>query len=196
MAGGDGVSVDLPATRLQLRRWDRTVDAHDRAILARCVGPTLDVGCGPGRLTAALAEEGLVALGIDVLSGAVGQTRGRGAAALRRDVFDAVPGEGRWETVLLADGNIGIGGDPVALLRRLRELLDPRGRVVVELAPPGTAHVDDWATLEFADGELAIRWSIVGMDAIERLAGSVGLAVVERLECGPRWCAVLEEAVA
>ena len=31
---------------------------------------------------------------------------------------DPMPGEGRWDTVLLADGNIGIGGAPVALLRR------------------------------------------------------------------------------
>ena len=62
----------------------------------------------------------------------------RGGAALRRDVFDTLPGEGRWETALLADGNVGIGGDPVALLRRLREVLDPRGRVVAEVAAPGT----------------------------------------------------------
>ena len=44
----------------------------------------------------------------------------RGVTGPARDVFDPLPGEGRWETALLADGNIGIGGDPVALLRRLR----------------------------------------------------------------------------
>ena len=81
-----------------------------------------------------------MALGIDVVHEAVGQTRARGAAALRRDIFGAVPGEGRWQTALLADGNVGIGGDPVALLRRLRRLLLPGGRVVVEVAPPGVTH--------------------------------------------------------
>ncbi len=190
------MSVDVPASHLRLGHWDRPVDHHDRVVLSRCLGPTLDVGCGPGRLVAALAEDGRITLGIDVLRGAVGQTRERGASALCRDVFDAVPGEGRWETVLLADGNIGIGGDPVALLRRLRELLDPRGRVVVELAPPGTPHVDDWATLESVDGTAVIRWSVVGIDAIEALAARVGLGVAERLETGERWWAVLEEAVA
>ena len=50
---------------------------------------------------------------------AVAQTPDRGVAAIRRNVFDALPGEGRWRTALLADGNIGIGGDPAALLRRL-----------------------------------------------------------------------------
>ena len=33
-----------------------------------------------------------------------------------------LPGEGRWHHVPLADGNIGIGGDPVPLQRRFVEL--------------------------------------------------------------------------
>ena len=61
-----------------------------------------------------------------------GRPATRGVAALLRDVFDPVPGEGRWETALLADGNIGIGGDPVALLERVRHAGRPgrpgRGR--------------------------------------------------------------------
>ena len=42
-----------------------------------------------------------------------------------------------WRTILLLDGNIGIGGAPVALLRRAGELLAPDGRIVVETDPPG-----------------------------------------------------------
>ena len=41
-----------------------------------------------------------------------------GGPALVRSVFETLPGEGRWDTVLLMDGNIGIGGDPAALLGR------------------------------------------------------------------------------
>ena len=88
-------------------------------MLAHCVGPTLDVGCGPGRMSAHLAGRGRCVLGIDVVREAVDQTRARGVSALLRDVFAPLPGEGRWDTALLADGNIGIGGDPVALLRRV-----------------------------------------------------------------------------
>jgi SAM-dependent methyltransferase len=187
------MSVDVPFTRLRLDRWDRPADDEDRAILDRCVGPTLDVGCGPGRLTAALAERGAIVLGIDVVHGAVGLTRERGGAALRRDVYDTLPGEGRWETALLADGNVGIGGDPVALLRRLREVLDPRGRVVAEVAAPGTPHTNDWATIECGGERQVIRWSVVGIEDIARIAVLAGLAVVERFRCGERWCAVLEE---
>ncbi|MEP9364708.1 methyltransferase domain-containing protein [Nocardioides sp. CN2-186] len=188
------MSIDSPVTRLRLDEWDRPVDDHECTVLALCVGPTLDVGCGPGRLTAALAERGHVALGIDVVGSAVGQTRQRGASALRRDVFDEVPGEGRWQTALLADGNVGIGGDPVALLQRLREVLDPRGRVVVELAPPGTECTDDWARLEYGDGRARVLpWSVVSVDDIEPIAGRAGLSVVERLEADRRWWVVLEE---
>ena len=86
-------------------------------MLARCEAPVLDVGCGPGRLVGALNARGVPALGIDISARAVEQARGRGAMALRRAVEQPVPAEGRWGTVLLADGNIGIGGDPAALLR-------------------------------------------------------------------------------
>ena len=72
--------------------WCRDAIAGDAALLGRCAGPTLDVGCGPGRLTGALTGAGRPALGIDVSAAAVRLARRRGAIALRRDVFDPVPG--------------------------------------------------------------------------------------------------------
>jgi len=92
-----------------------------------CVAATIDIGCGPGRLVAEITARGIPALGIDVSPEAVRQTRVRGALALRRDIFGSIPGEGRWEHALLADGNIGIGGDPVRLLKRLCAVLGPAG---------------------------------------------------------------------
>ncbi|MDI5941832.1 methyltransferase domain-containing protein, partial [Micromonospora sp. DH15] len=74
--------------------WCRDATAGDSALLARCTGPTLDVGCGPGRLTGALIAAGRPALGIDISATAVRLARGRGAVALQRDVFDPVPGTG------------------------------------------------------------------------------------------------------
>lgn len=183
-----------PSTTLPVATWRSAADAADHALLDHCEGPTLDVGCGPGRLTAALAERGQVVLGIDVVHEAVGQTRARGAPALRRDVFDAVPGEGRWQTALLADGNVGIGGDPVALLRRLRRLLVPGGRVVVEVAPPGVDTRSVLATLECGGvRSRPFRWSVVGVDGIARVAGSAGLTLRTRQHHGARWSAVLED---
>jgi hypothetical protein len=46
--------------------------------------------------------------------------------------------EGSWERVLLADSNIGIGGDPVRALRRVADLA-PGGIVVAEIDPPSAA---------------------------------------------------------
>lgn len=174
--------------------WTRDADESDHVLLDHCVGPTLDIGCGPGRLSARLAELGHVVLGIDVVHEAVRQTRDRGVSAIVRDVFQALPGEGRWQSALLADGNVGIGGDPVALLRRVREVLDPRGRVVVELAAPGSGLRSSWAELHCGDDRSRpFRWSVVGADAIEEIANEVGLVVTASHAYRSRWCAVLEE---
>ena len=64
----------------------------DKSILDRCEGPTLDIGSGPGRLTVALAERGIPALGIDITPYAVDLARSSGALVMLRDVFDRVPG--------------------------------------------------------------------------------------------------------
>ena len=98
----------------------------DNAVLELCKGPTIDLGCGPGRLVARLIERGVPALGVDQSATAVGLARRSGAPALHRDVFDALPGMGRWQTVLLADGNVGLGGDPWRVLQRAGELLHVR----------------------------------------------------------------------
>jgi len=101
---------------LPVHDWLRPVNDADRALLEHCRGATLDVGCGPGRMSAHLAEGGHVVMGVDIVREAVEQATRRGVHALRRNVFDPLPGEGAWNTVLLADGNIGIGGAPVRLL--------------------------------------------------------------------------------
>jgi SAM-dependent methyltransferase len=179
---------------LPVADWTRPVDAADLALLALCRGETLDVGCGPGRMTRALAERGHAALGIDVVPEAVRMTRRRGAAAIVRDVFEPLPGEGRWHTVLLADGNIGIGGDPRSLLSRVRGLLAPGGRVVTDLAPPGAGVLT--RSLRLQTSVLQCRpfpWSVVGADAIGTLAVGAGLSVLGLHSYGDRWFAVLEK---
>lgn len=190
----DVVGLTREPRPLAVRDWVRPADAADAALLAHCRGETLDIGCGPGRMTRALAERGHAALGIDVVPEAVRMTRERGALAILRDVFDTVPGEGRWGTALLADGNVGIGGDPRALLARVRTLLAPGGRVVLDLAAPGTGVQSRWVRLETpAQRTRPFRWAVVGADAIGALAVAVGLVVHGLHVRNDRWFAVLEK---
>jgi SAM-dependent methyltransferase len=178
LAGGERLT-------LPVARWHGSPDAFDDLLLGRCRGRTLDVGCGPGRLTSGLIGRGIPALGLDVSAVAVALTRERGAPALRADVFDRLPGEGRWRHVLLADGNVGIGGDPVRLLARVRALLAPGGTAVVELDPPGTGLRTGTARL--AGQQESFPWARVAADAADQVARRAGLAVSVLEHAAGRW---------
>ncbi|MEO6019418.1 MAG: DUF2064 domain-containing protein [Knoellia sp.] len=157
------------------------MSAVDELIVSRCSGPVIDVGCGPGRFVEALAARGLPTLGIDVSGASVVRTRARGGSALCRDVFEPVPGEGRWQTLLLADGNVGIGGDPLTLLNRCRELLSPHGSALVEVDTDNLVDVRTYVTLtgQWGRRSTPIPWAMVGADALVRYAAQAGLLAVE-----------------
>ena len=53
--------------------------------------------------------------------------------------------------MLLADGNIGIGGRPARLLQRCAQLLAPGGQILVE-AEPGNIDEQLTAWLQHSDG--------------------------------------------
>ncbi len=179
--------------RVPVRRWAEDADTGDRLLLSQCRGPTLDIGCGPGRMTQALAVRGVPALGIDIAPTAVALARARGATALVRDVFGPLPGEGRWRCALLADGNIGIGGDPLKLLLRVRSLLCADGVVVVDLAPPGTHSGRCIVRLEHAGcRSQPFRWGIVAADTLHTLAEAAALEVLSVHDHAGRWFAQLQ----
>jgi SAM-dependent methyltransferase len=172
---------------LDVRMWSAAASPEERNLLAKIHGPTLDVGCGPGRLVEALAERGVPVLGIDVAPSALHQARHRGPV-LDRSVFDPLPGEGRWRSVLLFDGNIGIGGDPHALMRRVAELLAVNGIALVEVEVPGSGLSLDRVVLE-CDGECtpAFPWAWVDADALAGPAAAAGLTELDRREVDGRW---------
>ena len=162
-------------------------------MLERVDGPVLDVGCGPARHALKLAEAGMVTLGIDISLPALAVARARGAPVLHRSIFERVPGYGRWGTALLLDGNIGIGGAPAVLLRRVAELLRAEGRVLVEVGPPGSPTVQDTVRLEH-DGYAGpwFAWANVGIDHIDGLASAAHMRVRETWRDNARWFAQLD----
>ncbi|MCJ0874287.1 bifunctional 2-polyprenyl-6-hydroxyphenol methylase/3-demethylubiquinol 3-O-methyltransferase UbiG [Streptomyces sp. AP-93] len=186
---------------LDVERWCEAPDGADRTVLGRCRGAVLDIGCGPGRLVSALAARGHRALGIDVSPEAVARTARSGGAALHRSVFDTLPGEGRWDTALLIDGNIGIGGDPSALLRRAAEVLAVTGSLIVECAQAENgADVDERCEVRVADGRGGLGtpfpWARVGPAALARHAESAGWARAGRWTAAGRPFSVLTRGAA
>jgi SAM-dependent methyltransferase len=177
---------------LAVARWRGTADEDDRWLLQRCQGPTVDLGCGPGRLVAALVTRGVRALGVDTSPVAVRQCRERGVSAVHQDAFSPLPEEGRWRHVLLADGNIGIGGNPVALLRRAARLLRHGGSVLIETSAPRTALWSGGGRLRNGPTHGPwFPWAVVGLDAVATLARSAGLRLTATHHTGHRYFAEL-----
>jgi SAM-dependent methyltransferase len=159
-------------------RWHGSASSTERDLLTGLIGPVLDVGCGPGRMVEGFGRRGVAALGVDPAPGAVALARQRGCAVLQRSVFSPLPGEGRWASVLLLDGNLGIGGDPVRLLQRCRSLAGPTGVVLAEVEAPGWGWLTCRARLE-RGAELGpwFDWSVVGVDVVDVVAAWSGLTM-------------------
>lgn len=176
---------------LPAHRWIGPASGADERLLQRAEGPVLDIGCGPARHVLALAQAGIVSLGIDISAPAIELARRRGAPVLHRSIFDRVPGAGRWGTALLLDGNIGIGGCPETLLRRTAWLLRPGGRLLVEVSLD-TARTE---RVRFeVDGVTGpwFTWTSVRIEELAVHASNAGLVVGEQWRDGGRHFARLD----
>lgn len=174
----DGEGWSFP---LDIDRWSGRADTADRAVLERCAGRVLDVGCGAGRLVEALARRGHAVLGIDVSPAAVISTVCRGGHARSGSVFGPVVDEGTWDTALLIDGNIGIGGDPRRLLRRVHDLVRPGGLLIVETS---AREVDERRRARIHLGRDPVGpvfpWATVGSGALVQHGRLSGWAPIEQ----------------
>ncbi|WP_255364301.1 bifunctional 2-polyprenyl-6-hydroxyphenol methylase/3-demethylubiquinol 3-O-methyltransferase UbiG [Frigoribacterium sp. MCBA15_019] len=184
--GGAGRPASPPAAgdadeAFDVARWSADADAADLTTLDDETGPVLDIGCGPARMVRAAVERGLTVLGLDVSPTAVAMAREAGLPVAGGSVFDPLPREGQWNLALLLDGNVGIGGDPTALLTRCAEILTTTGSIVVETAPEATlddsyeAHVVD----DQGHASATFPWAEVGREALHRHAKRSGLRVAQ-----------------
>jgi glycosyltransferase A (GT-A) superfamily protein (DUF2064 family)/SAM-dependent methyltransferase len=181
---------------LEAMRWSARADDVDQLVVSRCRGPVLDLGCGPGRMVQALSEAGVPALGVDMSAVAVRGARSRGALAIQARLAERLPAEGRWGTVLLMDGNIGIDGDVAALLKRCRDLLMPGGAIIVEVDPRPGWHQTRRIRLTAEDNghSAELAWTRTGAAAVRQLAGPLDLLVVEEWTAGSRAFLSLQSA--
>jgi SAM-dependent methyltransferase len=183
-AGGDALYLQElrndrahPVAAMDVARWASHADEVDLRLLASVRGPVLDVGCGPGRMVRAAMDLGLDALGLDVSAAVVDIVRANGLPVHHGSVFDRLPLEGEWHTVLLVDGNVGIGGDVSALLSRCRDLLGEGGEIVVEVHPDADRDRTFTGRLvDLAGGRSAsFPWAEIGLPGLISRAGRLAL---------------------
>ena len=188
----DGTIVPLP-----LERYLDQSDATEQQLLLGLRGPVLDAGCGPGRHLHALASLAEFALGVDLSAVAVELATGRGANAIVGSIFDELPGTGTWRSALLLDGNIGIGGRPDRLLRRIGTLLRDDGELLVELDDPLATTGSTLARIESDRGVSSwFPWARVSIRDLEPVARSGGFGASRSWSLGGRWFASLRQATA
>lgn len=97
-------------------------------------GRILDVGCGAGRVMLYLRDKGYEIMGIDSSPAAIETCRLRGLSDVHvMSMENLSPDLGRFDSVLLLGGNLGLLGDPQRagdVLHRLHDQTTPQGRII------------------------------------------------------------------
>jgi len=91
----------------------------------------LDVGCGPGIVTAALAAEGVAAIGVDLTEAMLREARRGAGLYVRGDVSGLPFGSGVFDLVVCRNTFHHLS-DPARVLGEMARVARPGGRLVVE----------------------------------------------------------------
>ena len=116
-------------------------DPHLQKAMHYVRGRTLDVGCGAGRVTLPLQQQGVDVVGVDSSPLAVRTCRERGVNDVRLLSITqiSVKALGTFDSVLMLGNNFGLFGNrdrARRLLRRLHGMTSKRGRIVAETTDP------------------------------------------------------------
>ena len=104
------------------------------------MGRTLDIGCGAGRMSLYLQEQGHDVIGIDVSSLAVKVCRLRGVKQVRRlSITQLNAPLGHFDTLLMMGNNFGLMSNYRRarwLLRKFNHMTTGKGRIIAETLDP------------------------------------------------------------
>lgn len=185
------VSGAVPAVHYRVQDWLVRANDFERSLLRGARGPVLDIGCGPGRMLVAAEDLGLAAYGVDSNPLAAARARSQGATVFEQSIFDPLPGD--FQTLLLLDGNIGIGGDPQALLGQLLSIAAPGARLIVETDPLKRLEARYQAILVDSAGRSSetFDWARLGSEPLHRHAADAGWTLLGSVERGGRRVSLL-----
>jgi 2-polyprenyl-3-methyl-5-hydroxy-6-metoxy-1,4-benzoquinol methylase len=163
------------------------------AVMSRSPRTVLDIGCGEGWLSRALAERGATVTGVDVVPELIEKARAAGGADFRVMSYEEIAAGALDISVDAAVANFAlIGSDAVdGLIRTAHKLLTSGGALIVQTPHPVIAggdapYVDGWREGSWAGcGENFSRpapWFFRTIETWVRLVVESGLDLVELRE--------------
>jgi 2-polyprenyl-3-methyl-5-hydroxy-6-metoxy-1,4-benzoquinol methylase len=127
------------------------------AVLSRSPHTALDIGCGEGWLSRALAQHGIHTIGVDVIPALIEEARRAGGGEFRHVSYEEIAGGELDVKVDVAVANFSlIGKESVeGVVRRAPALLNPGGSLVIQTLHP----VFSCGEEPYADGWRKGSWS-------------------------------------
>ena len=150
------------AQAVRNREIESRVRATDAAAIAAVVDrkprTVLDLGCGEGWLSHALAERGFDVLGVDAIPALIEQAKTQGKAAFEVASYERIIESGlggrRFDVVICNFALFGEDSVP-RLLKRIPDLLAPGGAFIIQTLHPVIAGGD----APYADGWRKGSWA-------------------------------------